>query len=147
MKRYLLDTNLYVRAVRDENWAEALRRFVSSNLPSIHFHAVVAQELLAGAVDARRMNEVEKGLIRPFEKRGRVVTPGFGTWKRAGSIMSELVQKGRMSRGGFSRSFVNDCLLAATCREEGFVLVTMNSRDFELVREVSHFEASDPWPG
>ncbi len=147
MKRYLLDTNLYVQAVRDVNWAEALRRFVSSNLPSIHFHAVVAQELLAGAVDARRMKQVEERLIRPFEKRGRVVTPGFGTWKRAGRIMSELVQRGRMSRGGFSRSFVNDCLLAASCREEGFVLITMNVRDFQLMQEVAHFEASDPWPG
>jgi len=147
VKRYLLDTNLYVQAVRDEKWAEALRRFVSSNLPSIHFHAVVAQELLAGAVDARRMKQVEEKLIRPFEKRGRVVTPGFSTWKRAGRMMSELVQEGRMSRGGFSRSFVNDCLLAASCREEGFVLITMNVRDFQLVQEVAHFEASDPWPG
>lgn len=146
MKRYLLDNNLYVQAVRDASWAEALSGFVASNLPSIHFHAVVAQELLAGAVDSRRMKRVEDGLIRPFEKRGRVVTPGFGTWKRAGRMMSELVQQGRMSRGGFSRSFVNDCLLAASCREEGFVLITMNLRDFELVQEVAHFEATGPWP-
>ena len=147
MKRFLLDTYLYVQAVRDENWAEGLSRFVSSNLPSIYFHAVVAQELLAGAVDARRMKDVEEKLIRPFEKRGRVVTPGFGSWKRAGRMMSRLVQEGRMSRGGFSRSFVNDCLLAASCREDGFVLITMNLRDFELVQEVAHFEASAPWPG
>ncbi len=75
MKRFLLDTNLYLTAVRDKNWTQELSRFVSSNLPSIDFHAVVAQELLAGAVDARWMKQVEDKLIRPFEERGRVVTP------------------------------------------------------------------------
>ena len=147
MTRYLLDTNLYVQAVRDPGWAEALSRFVSSNLPAIHFHAVVAQELLASAVNERRMKQVDEQLIRPFEKRGRVVTPGFGTWKRAGAMISQLVQQGRMSRGGYSRSFVNDCLLAASCREAGFTLITMNGRDFELLREVATFEVSGPWPG
>jgi predicted nucleic acid-binding protein len=144
--RYLLDTNLYVRAVRDAEWAEMLSRFVAANLPFIHLHAVVAQELLAGAVDAQRLKQVEEKLIRPFEKRGRVVTPSFGAWKRAGEMMSRLLQRGRMSRGGFSRSFVNDCLLAASCREQGFVLITMNAQDFERLREVASFEAAEPWP-
>lgn len=146
MKRYLLDTNLYVRAARDAEWADELARFLSSNLPAIYLHAVVAQELLAGAVDARRGKWIEERLIRPFEKRGRVVTPRFGTWKRAGGILSHLVREKRMSPGGFGRSFVNDCLLGASCREDGFVLITWNVRDFELIQGMERFEVSAPWP-
>lgn len=147
MKRYILDTNLYIEGGRDRSFAEELSRFVALQLPFIHLHAVVAQELLAGAVDPSRARGVEERLIRPFERRGRVVTPGFGTWKRAGSIMSRLVQEKRMSPGGFGRSFVNDCLLAASCREQGFVLITKNTRDFEIIREVEDFEMREPWPG
>lgn len=146
MRRYVLNTNLYIEGGRDRSWAEELARFVSLHLPFIHLHAVVAQELLAGAVDRTKERRVEERLIRPFEKRGRVVTPGFGTWKRAGSIMSRLVQQKRMSPGGFGRSFVNDCLLGASCREEGLVLITRNARDFELIQEVETFEVTEPWP-
>jgi predicted nucleic acid-binding protein len=147
VKRYLLDTNLYVEASRDRASAEELARFVSANLPLIHLHAVVAQELLAGAVDPDKERLVEQAVVRPFEKRGRVVTPGFGTWKRAGSIMARLVQAKRMGPGGFGRSFVNDCLLGASCREEGFTLITRNTRDFEVIRGVEDFDLEAPWPG
>lgn len=146
MKRYILDTNLYIEGARDRSAAEDLARFLSLNLPFVHLHAVVAQELLAGAVDPSRERGVQERLIRPFEKRGRVVTPGFGSWKRAGSIMARLIQDKRMSPGGFGRSFVNDCLLGASCREQGFVLITRNVRDFELIREVEGFEVTEPWP-
>lgn len=146
MKRYVLDTNLYIEAGRNRDRAEELARFVSAQLPLIHMHAVVAQELLAGAVDAGKTRLVERGLVRPFEQRGRVVTPSFGTWKRAGSIMARLVQTKQMSPGGFGRSFVNDCLLAASCREGGLTLVTRNTRDFELIRGVEEFELVGPWP-
>ena len=146
MKRYVLDTNLYIEASRDRDWAEVLAGFVSAHLPLIHLHAVVAQELLAGAVDAEKGRLVERGLVRPFEKRGRIVTPTFGTWKRAGSIMARLVEAKRMSPAGFGRSFVNDCLLGASCREEGLTLISRNTRDFELIREVEEFELAAPWP-
>jgi predicted nucleic acid-binding protein len=146
VKRYVLDTNLYIEASRNRDWAEGLAGFVSAHLPLIHLHAVVAQELLAGAVNAEKSRLVEKGLVRPFEKRGRVVTPTFGTWKRAGTIVARLVEAKRMSPGGFGRSFVNDCLLGASCREEGLTLISRNTRDFELIREVEEFELAAPWP-
>ena len=146
MKRYILDTNIYVQAARDERWAQELAGFLSSYLPSCYLHAEVAQELLAGAVDRKRHRTVHESLIRPFEKRGRVVTPRFGTWKRAGTIMSQLVERKLMSPGGFSRSFVNDCLLSASCQEDGLVLMTSNRSDFDLIREVEDLDVVDPWP-
>lgn len=146
MTRYVLDTNLYIRADRDKEWAEELDRFASAFLPSISLHAVVAQEMLAGAIDRRRERLIQGSLIEPFEKRGRVVVPGFGTWKRAGAIMARLVHRKLMSPGGFGRSFVNDCLLAASCREEGRVLITSNLEGFALIRRVEAVEVVEPWP-
>jgi len=146
VKRYVLDSNLYIEAARDAARADELARFMALHLPSIHLHAVVAQELLAGAVDHRQARLIDESLIRPFEKRGRIVTPRFGTLKRAGRIMARLVTENHMSAGGFGRSFVNDCLLAASCREEGMAVITRNARDFALIREVEQFEVLEPWP-
>lgn len=66
--------------------------------PSLH--AVVAQKMLAGVIDTRREKLIERSLIEPFEKRRRVVVPGFGTWKRAGAIVARLVQGKLLSPGG-----------------------------------------------
>lgn len=146
MKRYVLDSNLYIEADRDALAAEGLDRFLMQYLPSVHLHGLVAQELLAGALDARREKLIQESLIRPFEKRGRVVAPSFGALKRSGGIISRLVQQKRISPGGFSRSFLNDCVLAASCRENGFTLITRNARDFALIRRVESVEVVEPWP-
>jgi predicted nucleic acid-binding protein len=146
VKRYVLDSNLYIEADRSELAAEELDRFLMRFLPLVQLHAVVAQELLAGARDSRREKLIQDTLIAPFEKRGRVIAPSFAAWKRAGIIMSRLVQQKRMSPGGFGRSFVNDCVLAASCREEGLVLVTRNAQDFALIQRVETVEVVAPWP-
>jgi predicted nucleic acid-binding protein len=41
---------------------------------------------------------------------------------------------------------VNDCLLAASCREEGLVLITNNVNDFAIIRRVEAIEVAEPWP-
>ena len=52
-----------------------------------------------------------------------------------------------MSRGGFSRSFLNDCLIAASALEHGFVLVTRNTGDFAVIRKVEpKLNYVPPWP-
>ena len=146
MRRYVLDTNIYITADRDEAWAEGLHSFSSAHLPYLFLHAVVVQEMLAGALDRRRERLVYTTLVEPFEKRRRIVTPTYGAWKRAGRIMAALVQRKLMSAGGFSRSFVNDCLLAASCREHGLVLVTQNRTDFDLIARVEPITIEEPWP-
>ena len=146
MPRFVIDTNLYVEADRDLARAEELERFSTAYLPFIHFHAVVAQELLAGAIDRRREKLVEESLIQPFERRGRVLTPSFAAWKAAGRVLSQLVQRKLMSPGGFKRSFLNDCVLAASCREVGATLVTLNRDDFRIIEKVMRFEFTEPWP-
>ncbi|MGD2123738.1 MAG: type II toxin-antitoxin system VapC family toxin [Gemmatimonadota bacterium] len=146
MARYTLDTNLYIAAARDRARAQELERFSTAYLPFLHLHAVVVQELLAGVPDRRRVRLVEESLIAPFERRGRVITPSFGAWKRAGLILAGLVRKKLMSPGGFRRSFLNDCVLAASCREEGITLITANQDDFRLICMVQPFDVVKAWP-
>jgi hypothetical protein len=63
------------------------------------------QELLAGAIDEPREKLVLETLVEPFERRGRLITPSYASWKAAGLIMARLVQRKLLSPGGFKRSF------------------------------------------
>ena len=146
MARYVLDTNLYIRADRDAAWAEGMTQFVSAFLPFIHLHAVVAQEVIAGAIDSRREKLIQDEIVGPFERRGRIVAPTFAAWKQAGLVIAHLVQKKLITPGGFGRSFVNDCVLAASCRDDGMVLITSNVADFSLIKKVLDVQVVHPWP-
>lgn len=146
MRPLVLDTNLYVEAARDPMKAQELARFSSTALPFLHLHAVVAQELLAGARGADGRKRIHAWLIRPFERRDRVLVPLWRAWRRAGEMLSELVERGTVSPGGFSRSFMNDALIAASLREHGAVLVTRNTSDFARLAEVESFAFEAPWP-
>ena len=58
MHRHALDTNLCIASDRDAAFGEELSAFYDACLRFTFFHAVVAQELLLGAVDERRVAEV-----------------------------------------------------------------------------------------
>jgi len=146
VRRYVLDTQLYIEAARDLEKAQALAKFSVAFLPSLFLHAVVVQEILAGAVSKKRRREVERGLVDPFERRGRVVVPGYRAWKRSGEIVADLVARGELSPGGLRRSFMNDVLLAASCRESGLILITRNVGDFELIATEESLRFMKPWP-
>ena len=146
MKRYVLDANLYIEAIRSRRAAAALHEFTFAFAPSLYMHAVVAQELLAGSANRRARRSVERDLILPFEKRGRVITPTYRSWKRSGEIVAALVERKRLARRGIPHSFMNDALLAASCREEGVVVVTRNDRDFSRIALVEPLSYMGPWP-
>jgi predicted nucleic acid-binding protein len=85
--------------------------------------------------------------VAPFEDLGRVITPSHTTWTRAALIMARLVERGHLSPGGFSRSFLNDCLIAASARDHGFILVTRNTSDFALISQGERgIRYQPPWP-
>jgi len=144
--KYVLDTNIFVQADRDRGWSEELVAFYANCLPATFLHAVVVQELLLGAVDARRGRELYEGYVAPFEARHRIVTPSYANWRRSGEVVAALVQRRRLSPGGFSRSFLNDVLLAVSCRAAGAVLITTNVTDFTRIRTVEPFRFVSPWP-
>lgn len=143
MTKYVLDTNFYIHAVRSPEKASELERFYAVALPFIYLSAVVVQEVLAGATNAQKRQDVERTLIRPFQSRGRVLTPSFGAWHDAGRVLGDLISRGFQQ---MKASFGNDVLLAVSCRESGVTLVTENLTDFERIRTVLDFEFVPPWP-
>jgi len=146
VSKYVLDTNLYIAANRDRTAAEALVGFYAVHLPLTYLHATVAQELMLGALTPAGRRQVREAYMRPFEARGRVITPSYQAWIRSGELVAALVQRGVLSPGGFTRSFLNDALLASSCRELGLTLITSNTRDFARLRLVERFEYVTPWP-
>jgi predicted nucleic acid-binding protein len=146
VKKYVLDTSLYVAAARSHEKAEELIQYYSAFLPFTYLHAIVAQELLAGAVDARRGRQIRESYIAPFEDRKRIVAPSYRAWKRSGEVIAALVQGKEISPGGFARSFLNDVLLAVSCRESGLTLVTQNEADFRRIQDVERFDFVGSWP-
>ena len=144
-RRYALDTNVFIRATRDSAWLEHLERFHAAFAPFEVLSAVVAQELMAG-VRGEAARVLERSLLLPFERRGRVIVPTYAAWKGAGEVLSALVAAHKMRWHELSRSFVNDVLVAMSCREAGVVLVTENHRDFARIAEVRKFDFVAPWP-
>lgn len=146
MAKYVLDTSLYVRATRDDEWNRELTAFYSLHTPLVHLHSVVAGELLAGAIRPGLDEQTRRCFLAPFEAVGRVITPTHAAWSRAGRIVSGLIRQGALSPTGVKRSFFNDCLIASSAREEGFVLITDNQADFELIAAEQPVRFVPPWP-
>jgi predicted nucleic acid-binding protein len=142
-RRYTVDTNLYVDALRTEHGKTALSAFHAAYAPFEHLSAVVAQELRAGVRGAAAA-KLEEAILAPFERRGRLVTPSYDAWKETGRVLGELVSPNGWS--SVTRSFVNDVLLAMSCRESGIVLVTKNVADCARIAAVRPFDFVPPWP-
>jgi predicted nucleic acid-binding protein len=140
---YVVDTNLYIDALRTEEGRQALRAFQDAFAPFLHFSAVVAQELRAG-VSSQRAPKFESAMFVPYERRGRLITPSYDAWKETGRVLAEMVLPSQWR--SVTRSFVNDVLLAMSCREAGAVLVTGNARDFARIATVRNFDFVLPWP-
>jgi predicted nucleic acid-binding protein len=147
VRKYVLDTNIYIHAARDEAMDLALGRFVAAFTPRLYLHSVVAFELMVGSQTAALRKIRHKAYVLPFERRGRVLTPSARAWMRAGEALGELVGSKKLSPGpGITRSLVNDCLIAASASEQGFTLVTENLKDFERLAPLLPIDFVAPWP-
>lgn len=147
MPTYIVDTNLYVEAITTDEGNAALAAFQRRSAPFLFQHSTIAQELLAGARNESDYREYYEDWVAPFEDLRRIIAPSHTTWTRAALIMTRLVERGHLSPGGFSRSFLNDCLIAVSAREHGFVLVTRNTGDFALIGRVERgIRYQPPWP-
>ena len=142
-RTHVIDTHLYIDALRTEEGKNALNAFQEAFAPFLHFSAVVAQELRAG-VRATEGARLEAGIFAPYERRGRLLAPSYAAWKETGRVLSELVAP--TAWRSVTRSLVNDVLLAMSCREAGAVLVTANRADFARIALVRPFDFVSPWP-
>jgi predicted nucleic acid-binding protein len=145
-RKYVLDTNLYIDAIRDPAKEIALGAFLERNAPITYMSAVVVQELRASAITDALANALEKGIFSVFERRSRVVGPSVSAFKECGRILAALFRRDRVSFRERPRSLVNDILLALSCRESGITLLT-DDADFKMVRpHVRGFNYLPPWP-
>jgi predicted nucleic acid-binding protein len=146
-RKYTLDTNIYIDAFRLPEANAALQVFHTVFAPFEYLSAVVVQELRAGTRAGRLgAAALQRNVFNPFERRGRVFTPSYGAWKEAGEVLAALADRGRLDWRNVPRGFVNDALLAMSCREAGIVLVTANGDDFERIASVRPFAFVAPWP-
>lgn len=146
MALYALDTNLYVSAIRDAQAASALAQFYSANAPRCYLVSVVLHELLFGGKTREKRRQLHSDIAAPFVRTGRVVTPSHQAWIASGEALSRIAEEERVERSSFPRSFINDAILAACCRENGITLVTANVSDFVRIGRVLNFSFSAPWP-
>lgn len=146
MRKYALDTNLYIRAFRSESSALELERFFRVFAPSTYLSSVVLHELIAGATTEEKVRQIEGAIARPLKRTGRLFAPSPSAWERAGEVLARLAREEGLEVRRTPRSFVHDLLLALSCREAGVVLITANAKDFERIGRYVGVEFVEPWP-
>jgi predicted nucleic acid-binding protein len=142
--KYTLDTNIYINAFRDTNERAQLARFEVAYTPTLYLTSIVVHELHAGARTSDVADRLTKQIVLPFPQRRRVATPGYNEWLDAGMLRSRLASHGRPN---LSASFLNDIMLAATCRTHDLILITRNTVGFSAIRTVfPHFRFETSLP-
>ena len=129
---FALDTNIYIRALRDPGRLALLKRFLFRTGTRLRLNAVVALELRAGARTSAHEAAVGD-LLASYTARDRVIVPSFAAYAEGGRVLAALGARERVdvSKAG---SVVNDVLIAASCREAGACLVTENVGDYSAVQ-------------
>ncbi|MDB4874053.1 MAG: PilT protein domain protein [Gemmatimonadetes bacterium] len=144
LRKYVLDTNCFIDAARDSGAATALEAFSLQAAPGLYLSSVVAAELRAGAGKSRAA--LERTVLDPYLRRGRVVTPSAQSWEMLGTTLATLAGRDGLVLAQTRRSFIFDILLAHSCREAGATLISANVRDLERIGRVFAFDFVAPYP-
>jgi predicted nucleic acid-binding protein len=143
---YLLDSSVYIRAFRHRSFGEELRAFHWAQLPHLALSAVVASEVLVGALTPERERTFRRGIVEPFQLRRRLHVPAWSTWDRATAIDRRMRRRPDLRGRLDQRSFFQDILIAASARDLGATVITLNTDDFELIAEFIDIAVLPPWP-
>jgi predicted nucleic acid-binding protein len=142
----LLDSNVYIRAFREREFGRELEEFHRAELPGLVLSAVVASELLIGAQTPDRERALRRGLVEPFRLRRRLHVPSWSTWDRASAIDRKMRRREALRGRLQQRSFFQDLLIAASARELGATIITLNLADFTLIAQFVDITFVAPWP-
>ena len=123
MLKYMLDTNVCVRVLRDR--PNSLRDKFNAEASSLSISSVVLYELLYGAAKSARPVE-NRHEVEGFAERLKVFDFDADAAAHAGEIRAELERRGK-AIGGY------DLLIAGHARSRGLVIVTGNLREFQRV--------------
>jgi predicted nucleic acid-binding protein len=145
-RKFVLDTNCFVDASRTDNEAAAFAEFCAWAAPGLYLSTVVAAELRAGARSTKSRRTIERHVLSPYLRRGRVVNPSAAAWDALGTTLASLVEREGLVLPEVRRSFVFDVVIAWSCREIGATLISRNSTDLSRIRNVFSFEFVAPYP-
>ena len=135
--KYLLDTNVYLEAVRSEESRARFRRAFFPLLPATFLSAVVAYELNVDARD-RRTRSLIRDFIRPLERTGRLACPAFQDWADASEVVTAIEERDKGWRSKLP-ALLNDVLIVLCARRIGATLLTYNREDFRLIHRHRDF--------
>jgi tRNA(fMet)-specific endonuclease VapC len=121
--RYLLDTNLCIRVLRDR--PPAIRERFNSEADGLCISTIVLTELLHGAAKSARPEDNRREVER-FCARLDVLPFDADAAAHAADIRAALERQGR-TIGGY------DLLIAGHARSRGLVIVTNNLGEFTRV--------------
>ena len=123
MLRYMLDTNLCIRVLRDR--PQFIRARFNAEADGLCMSTIVLTELLHGAAKSARPvdNRVE---VERFASRVEVLPFDANAAAHSGDIRATLEREGRPI-GGY------DVLIAGHARSRGLIVVTGNLGEFERV--------------
>ncbi len=143
MAKYVVDTNVLIDVLRSAAGREAYEAYLRYGLAATYVSAVVGLELLAGARSGAQALALESEMLGPFLRRGRVFEPSAAAFLAVGRLLSGWTARGKPLP---SRSFVNDLLIGASCRERGMTVLTRDT-DFQRVRRlVPGLRVEAPYP-
>ena len=123
MQRWLLDTNLCIRVLRDR--PAGLRERFNREADALCISTVVLTELLYGAEKSARPAE-NRRTVEQFAARLAVLPFDDAAAAHAANIRTTLERQG-LPIGGY------DVLIAGHARSRGLVVVTGNLREFTRV--------------
>jgi len=123
MLRYMLDTNVCIRVLRDR--PQNLRERFNSEADGLCISTIILTELLQGAAKSDRP-ALNRTRVEQFAARLEVLTFGSEAADHAADIRADLERKGTPI-GGY------DVLIAGHARSKGLVVVTGNLGEFSRV--------------
>lgn len=108
---------------------------------SFYMSVVVLQELVIGAEDEAEVKSLNTAR-REYEKAGRLLVPSGEDWWLAGKVINSLQRGLKSKRGGLTPKLAaeekyritNDVLIARTAKRAGVMVVTDNTKDFEMIQ-------------
>ena len=123
MLRYMLDTNLCIRVLRDR--PRAVRERFNLNADALCISTIALTELLHGAARSARP-EHHRGEVERFAARLEVLPFDAAAADHAADIRADLERRGLII-GGY------DLLIAGHARSRGLLIVTGNLGEFTRV--------------
>ena len=123
MLRYMLDTNLCIRVLRDR--PQALRARFNDEADGLATSTIVLTELLHGAAKSARPDHNRREALR-FAARLEVLSFDADAAGHAADIRAALERRGQVI-GGY------DLLIAGHARSRGLIVVTGNLGEFTRV--------------